>query len=175
MSLDLTANHTSCEAKSVEFEVLDSSPRRGRPATLTLRRFITLCHRVESGWSIVKAAESQGITYRALRMRVARNPRLQERLREAEQIRFNVRCEIAAESVIAAGRDSWLAHAWWLERNLPQLYALRQVNRSDPDAKQVEPELPAQVIAKHRELMLQLVKEDAESRLSEIPKLKTVP
>jgi hypothetical protein len=148
----------------VSLELVESPPRRGRPARLTLRRFITICHNVERGWSIVKATESQGITYRALRLRVAQSPRLQERLREAEQIRFNLRCEIACESVMTAGHHSWLAHAWWLERNLPQLYALRSVQRVDLDKQPAEPELPAEILKRHRDLLLQIAREDAEKQ-----------
>jgi hypothetical protein len=166
MSQKLTAIPASGEIKSVDvdFQVVDRPERRtklGRPATLTLRRFIIICRRVESGWSIVKAAESQGVTYRALRLRVAQNPRLAERLREAEQIRFNLRCEIACESVMRAGEHSWMAHAWWLERNLPHLYALRSVARPDPEQQmELEEEIPAEALARHRALVLALARED---------------
>jgi hypothetical protein len=30
-----------------------------------------------------------------------------------------------------AGEKSWMAHAWYLERVLPNLYALKNVNRSE--------------------------------------------
>ena len=30
-----------------------------------------------------------------------------------------------------AGQKSWMAHAWYLERVLPNLYALKNVNRSE--------------------------------------------
>jgi hypothetical protein len=62
---------------------------------------------------------------------VSRSKRLQERLKEAETTRFNRRHEEAIESIMEAGQRSWLAHAWWAERNLPEKYALRNVNRPE--------------------------------------------
>jgi hypothetical protein len=44
-----------------------------------------------------------------------------ERLKEAEAVRFNLRHERALESLIAVGERSWMVHAWWLERCLPRL------------------------------------------------------
>ena len=52
-------------------------------------------------------------------------------------MRFNLRHEQALESIMAAGERSWMAHAWWLERNLPHLYALRTVNRDSGDTEQL--------------------------------------
>jgi hypothetical protein len=54
-----------------------------------------------------------------------------QRIKEAETIRFQRRHEEAVESVMRAGEESWMAHAWYLERVLPNLYALRNVNRSE--------------------------------------------
>ena len=53
-------------------------------------------------------------------------------MKEAETTRFNRRHEEALESIMEAGHRSWLAHAWWAERNLPEKYALRNVNRPEP-------------------------------------------
>jgi hypothetical protein len=76
-------------------------------------------------------------------------------LKEAETTRFNLRHELALESVMAARERNWMAHAWWLERNLPHLYALRNVARRDPDQeKELEVEIPAEVLARHRALTL---------------------
>jgi hypothetical protein len=54
-----------------------------------------------------------------------------QRIKEAEAIRFQRRHEEAVESVMRAGEKSWMAHAWFLERSLPHLYALKNVNRSE--------------------------------------------
>jgi hypothetical protein len=100
-------------------------------------------------------------TYSHFRFRVARSARLQERLKQAETVRFNLRHEQALESIMAAGERSWMAHAWWLERCPPHLYVLRNVNRSDPNESSAsEEELPAEVLNRHRQLLLDLARED---------------
>lgn len=100
---------------------------RGQARRLTLRVFIRICHLVEQGWAITKACESESITYSLFRLRCSENSRLQERIKEAEAIRFQRRHEEAVESVMRAGEKSWMAHAWYLERVLPNLYALKNV------------------------------------------------
>jgi hypothetical protein len=124
------------EAKRLEFEVVRPpyKPRgnpRGRAKRLTLRVFVRICHLVEQGWSITKACESESITYSLFRLRCSENPRLEQRIKEAEAVRFQRRHEEAVASVMAAGEKSWMAHAWYLERVLPHLYALKNVNRSE--------------------------------------------
>lgn len=135
---EVPPNQTTDEAKRVEFEVVRPTykPRgnpRGQARRLTLRVFIRICHLVEQGWAITKACESENITYSLFRLRCSENPRLQERIKEAEAIRFQLRHEQAVASVMAAGEKSWMAHAWWLERSLPHLYALRSVNRENSE------------------------------------------
>jgi len=127
---------TADETKSVEFEVLRSpqQPRRnprGQARRLTLRVFVSICHLVEQGWAITKACESQSVTYSLFRLRCSENPRLEKRIKEAEAVRFQRRHEEAVESVMRAGEKSWMAHAWFLERALPHLWALKNVNRSE--------------------------------------------
>jgi hypothetical protein len=120
------------DVKSVSLELVREEPIRRnpwRPTTLTIRKFLRICHLVEQGWAVSRACEAECITYSRFRMRVARSKRLQERLKEAEATRFNLRHEQALASVMAAGEKSWMAHAWWLERCLPHLYALRAVER----------------------------------------------
>ena len=129
-------NQLADETKGVEFEVVRPAykPRgnpRGQTRRLTLRVFVRICHLVEQGWSITKACESESITYSLFRLRCSENPRLEQRIKEAEAIRFQRRHEEAVESVMRAGQKSWMAHAWYLERVLPNLYALKNVNRSE--------------------------------------------
>jgi hypothetical protein len=124
------------EAKRLDFEVVRPAykPRgnpRGQARRLTLRVFIRVCHLVEQGWAITKACDALSITYSLFRLRCSENARLQERIKEAEAIRFQRRHEEAVESVMRAGEKSWMAHAWYLERVLPNLYALKNVNRSE--------------------------------------------
>jgi hypothetical protein len=157
----MAAEAPSDDVKSVVFEVIDRPARRGRPVTLTIRRFLKVCHLVEAGTSIPKACEAECITYSHFRFRVARSARLQQRLKQAEDVRFNLRHEQALESIMAAGERSWMAHAWWCERCLPHLYALRSVNRSDPSEEQPQEQIPAEVLARHRALLLELAREDS--------------
>jgi hypothetical protein len=63
--------------------VRDESIRRNpwRPTTLTIRRFLKICHAIEGGSAITHACESQLISYSRFRFRVSRSVRLQERLK----------------------------------------------------------------------------------------------
>jgi hypothetical protein len=96
-------------------------------------------------------------------------------LKQAETTRFNLRHEQAIESIMEAGTRSWLAHAWWCERNLPNLYALRQVARPDSagEQKPTAAEIPAEVLARHRKLMLDMARED-EAELATTTEIKSV-
>jgi hypothetical protein len=156
-----TQTPTICEVKTVEVEVVNR--RFGRVRTLTPRVFIRICRHIESGASVTDACRLESITYRAFRLRVVKNEAWQRRLKQSEQIRANVRFERACASIMAAGEVSWPAHAWWLERSYPHLFALRQVNRADPEARQAEPELPAEILAHHKALMLETLSEELES------------
>jgi hypothetical protein len=152
------------EVKSVNLEVVDKPARRGRPVTLTLRRFVSVCHHIEHGFSIPNACEVEGISYRNFRFRVSQSARLQERLKEAETVRFNFRHEQALASIMAAGERTWMAHAWFLERTLPQLYSQRPFQRASGDDQPAEQEIPAEVLARHRALLLELAKEDEQKQ-----------
>jgi hypothetical protein len=164
----MTLEPTPDGAKSVSLElVTDEPPRRNpwRPTTLTIRKFLRICHLVEKGFATSRACEVECISYSRLRFRVQRSRRLQERLKEAEDVRFQLRQDQALASIMAAGERSWMAHAWFLERALPHMWALRTVNRPELEkGNEAEPELPAEIIAKHRRLMLELLKEDAEKQ-----------
>jgi hypothetical protein len=119
----ITQSETAAETKRVEFEVVrpPHQPRRnprGQTRRLTLRVFVSICHLVEQGWAITKACESQSVTYSLFRLRCSENPRLEQRIKEAEAVRFQRRQEEAVESVMRAGEKSWMAHAWFLERSM---------------------------------------------------------
>jgi hypothetical protein len=160
------------DVKTIALEVVENPPRRNpwRPTVLTVRKFLKICHWVEKGLSITKACELEAITYARFRQRVQRSARLQERLKESEATRFALRQEQALESVMAAGERSWMAHAWFLERSTPQMWALRNVARSDPSEQPAEEEIPAEVLARHRALMLEMAREDeARQAAKELP------
>jgi hypothetical protein len=127
---------TAAEVTTPEFVVVSGTnkPRRkktGRPLRLTLRVFIKICHLVERGFAVTQACEAESISYSVFRLRCAENPRLEKRIQEAIQVRFDRRHEEALASVLKAGEKSWLAHAWYLERVLPNFYALKTVVRNE--------------------------------------------
>jgi hypothetical protein len=107
----------------------ETAYKKGPRTFLTARLFIKICRRVEIGWPATRACQAEGITYRRFRQVCQERPSYQRRYKKAEDLRFQYRREEAEESIIRAGEKSWMAHAWWLERTLPHLYALRIVNR----------------------------------------------
>jgi len=161
----MTAEPSPYAEKSVAvtLELVDRPPRaRGRPAVLNLRAFVKICGHIERGFSIPNSCELESVSYRTFRRRASQSARLQERLKEAEETRLNLRREEALRSIMLHGERSWMAHAWFLERVWPNLFALRTVNRVDSDEdNQPEPALPSEVLKRHRDLLLQLAQEDA--------------
>jgi hypothetical protein len=160
MAAERSTHETKSETLALELVRDDPPRRRGRPTILTIRAFAKICRNIEAGFSIPNACAVEAISYRSFRNRVCKSERLAARLKEAETIRFNLRHEQALASVMEAGEKSWMAHAWWMERCIPQLYALRRVDRDNPDDKPAEVEIPAERLAHHRALMLELARED---------------
>jgi hypothetical protein len=168
----MPAEPTFDHVKDVVVEFVDRPTRRGRPVRLTPRAFLRICHLVEKGFAITRACEVECISYGHFRLRVSRSERLQARLKKAEETRFNRRHEEALEAIMAAGEKSWMAYAWLLERTMPQLYALRSVHRDANDDQQGEPEIPSEILARHRALLLELAREDEAKRAaSQVPEL----
>jgi hypothetical protein len=116
------------DAKEGEFEVVRQGGR-GRPLWLNARRFIKICHLIEHGESASESCRLELISYRVFRLHVQKKPVYARRLKKAEEMRFARRREIAEASIIEAGHKNWVAHAWWLERSIPELFALRSVVR----------------------------------------------
>lgn len=111
----------------------DFSPRasRGRPLRMDARRFIRICHLVERGEAITHACEREAVTYRAFRVHVARNPKYQRRLKEAEEIREHFVKEFHIANILQHSAKSVVASMWWLERRYPNEFALRSVIREE--------------------------------------------
>src|SRR6266481_5431702 len=108
----MPAEPTPDDVKTVSLELVTDEPARRkpwRPTTLTIRKFLRICHLVEKGWAVSRACEAELITYSRFRQRVSQSARLQERLKGAETTRFNLRHEQALESIAAAGERSWMA------------------------------------------------------------------
>jgi hypothetical protein len=141
---EVPLNQADDETKRIEFEVVRPPYRphknpRGQARRLTLRVFIRICHLVEQGWAITKACESESITYSLFRLRCTENQQLEQRIKKAIATRFERRHEEALAIVMRAGERDWTACAWWLERNLPALYSLKTVDRSEA-VKDLKPE-----------------------------------
>jgi hypothetical protein len=119
------------ETKRIDLQLVDKPARRNpwRPTTLTKRKFLQVVHRIEQGASATCACELESISYRNFRTRVAGSVRLTQRVREVEAVRLAARHEIALASIMEAGHQSWMAHAWFLERVWPEKYALKSVER----------------------------------------------
>jgi hypothetical protein len=157
----MTAERTPHETKSVDLELVENPPRRGRPLSLTTRVFLAVCLHVEAGFSVPNGCSMEGISYRSFRRRCSQNLRLKQRLKEAEDVRADLRREQCLEAIMRAGeRGNWAAYAWILERSWPGLFALRSVSRVDPEHDEPEPELPAETLARHRQLYLEMLQED---------------
>ena len=73
----------------IELEVVrcDEPNAGGRPLFLTTRRFLRICLAIERDESASEACRQELTTYRNFRMHVARNPKYQRRLRQAEEVR----------------------------------------------------------------------------------------
>jgi len=145
---------------------------RGQARRLTLRVFIRICHLVEQGWAITKACESESVTYSLFRLRCSENPRLEQRIKEAEAVRFQRRHEEAVASVMRGGEKSWMAHAWYLERVLPQLYSLKNVNRSEGSADQpIGDKVDEEQLRRYSALMAEFSKENQAKANEQTPAL----
>jgi hypothetical protein len=161
-------------AKSVSLEVVRDDPGTyrdpWRPTTLTIRRFLRICHLVEEGNAITHACREQLISYSRFRFRVARSPRLQERLKEAEACRDQVWRSEALASIRAAFPRNWVSGMTYLERKYPNEFSLRNVNRTDDtgSSQPIGNEIPAERLAEYGRLMLEMAQENA-GKAAELP------
>ena len=95
-----------------------------------------------------------------------------EPLKEAEATRESFLMEFHIDNIKKHAPRNVLASLWWLERRHPNLYALRRVDRSTSEDRPAEPDVPAEVLAEHRALMLQMAREDearAAAKMAELP------
>jgi hypothetical protein len=115
----------------IELEVVryDEPHAGGRPLFLNARRFIRICHVIERGESASEACRQQLTTYRNFRMHVARNPKYQRRLRQAEEVREHFLREFHIANITKHSLKNVAASMFWLERRYPNEFALRTVIR----------------------------------------------
>jgi hypothetical protein len=159
-------------AKNIDFQVVrDAAPRsRGRPTFLTPRLFIKICHTIEKGQGTSIACKVHQVSYGHFRFKIARTPRWEKRLKKAEDVRFALRHDFALAAIIEAGKKSWMAFAWYLERTSPERYSLRPVHRDDAtgDSQPIGTEIPAERLAQYGRLMLEMAEEN-KAKAVEIP------
>jgi hypothetical protein len=119
------------ERPIIELEVVrcDEPHAGGRPLFLNARRFIRICRAIERGESASEACRQQLSTYRNFRMHVARNPKYQRRLKQAEEIREHFLREYHIANITKHAEKNVTASMFWLERKFPNEFSLKQVVR----------------------------------------------
>jgi hypothetical protein len=135
----LKARNSAQQDRSlIELEVFRCDEPRvgGRPLFLTARRFIRICRAIERGESASEACRQQLTTYRNFRMHVARNPKYQRRLRQAEEIREHFLREFHISNITKYAVKNVAASMFWLERRFPSEFSLKQVIRDSNDVEQ---------------------------------------
>jgi hypothetical protein len=121
-------------ANAVPLEVVrddDSLPevKAGRKRKLTEAVFEKIMSEVEEGARITPACRQHGISPKTLFMRVIRDQEAATRFTQAKKLRLQKwHEEWLGEMHEHAKRSPW-ATAWLLERNFPELYALREFTR----------------------------------------------
>jgi hypothetical protein len=160
------------ERPIIELEVVrcDEPHAGGRPLFLNARRFIRICHHIERGESASEACRRELVTYRNFRLHVSRNQKYQMRLREAEEIREHLLREFHIANITKHAAKNVAASMFWLERRFPNEFALKNVVRADPDgSKELEEEIPVEVLSRHRQLLLELARQDEARQAKELP------
>jgi hypothetical protein len=99
--------------------------KTGRPLRLTKRKFVAICHHIESGLAVTTSCELESVTYQIFRFRISHSARLEQRFKQAETVRSALRRERALAAINKAGESSWMAFAWYLERTEPNSFSLR--------------------------------------------------
>jgi len=124
----------------IEPEVVrcDEPHAGGRPLFLNARRFIRICRAIERGESASEACRQQLTTYRNFRMHVARNPKYQRRLKQAEEIREHFLREYHIANITRHAAKTVAASMFWLERRYPNEFALKAVNRDSGEVEKQE-------------------------------------
>jgi hypothetical protein len=177
MPIEQPAEPSRPDVKSVNLEVVrdETGIRRDpwRPTTLTVRKFLRICHLVEEGATITSACREQLISYSRLRFRVARSPRLQERLKEAEACRDQVWRAEALASIRAAFPRNWVSGMTYLERKYPNEFSLRNVTRTDDTggSQMIGDAIPAERLAEYGQLMLEMAEENRAREIGKAVKL----
>jgi hypothetical protein len=126
------------ERPIIELEVVrcDEPRSGGRPLFLDARRFIRICHHIERGESASEACRRELVTYRNFRMHVARNPKYQRRLKQADEVREHFLREYHIANITKHAEKNVTASMFWLERKFPNEFSLKQVVRDSGGVEQ---------------------------------------
>jgi hypothetical protein len=122
--------------KSISLEIVSNGPRLarklkgGRPVKLTPRSFVMICRFIEAGGTETAACESVRIRYRTLHLHVTQKENWKKRLERAREVRKAVWHEMHIQNILKQAPKNVIASLWWLERNFPDRYALRTVQRN---------------------------------------------
>jgi hypothetical protein len=110
--------------------------------------------RGEEGARITPACREHGISPKTVFMRVGRDPEAARRFTQAKQVRLQKwHEEWLGEMHEHAKRSPW-ATAWLLERNFPELYALREFTRPVTNGSQsIGDKVSEDQLRKYAELM----------------------
>ena len=135
--------------------------KAGRKRKLTPAIFEKIMAVIESGGRVTPACRQHGISPVTLFMRVGRNPEEAKRFAEAKQIRLQKwHEEWLGEMHEHAKRSPW-ATSWLLERNFPELYALREFTRPVTNGSQpIGDRVPEERLREYGRLMLEFAQQN---------------
>lgn len=170
-------SQTGRPAEAVPLEVVrdDDSPpevKAGRKRKLTPAIFEKIMAAIEEGARIIPACREHGISSKTLFMRVARDAEAASRFAQAKQMRLQRwHEEWLGEMHEHAKRSPW-ATAWLLERNFPELYALREFTRPVTNGSQpIGDQVSADQLRQYAALMDEFRRENEAKAATQAPAL----
>jgi transposase len=133
----------------------------GRPVKMTVKRFLQICDWIQQGRSNTVACRAEGVDYTTFRAHIRKNKRWTYRYELADKIRDEFLRDVHLTNIAHHAKENWQASAWLLERKFPSAYALHFKDRdSDNLERRLQAEIPAEVLAENRALMLEMARED---------------
>jgi hypothetical protein len=157
------------KAKSITLELVSSGSKLsaelerkhagGRPTKLTARVFVRICKFIEAGGTETAACQAEGIQCATLSLHVLRKPLWKKRLLRAREVRRSVWHELHIQNILAKAPKNVIASLWWLERNFPEQYALRTVQRNITSHELVLDKISPEQLAEDMRLAKEIEKE----------------
>jgi hypothetical protein len=128
---------------------------------------------IEGGSQVASACRSYGISERTVFMRVLRDPEMAKRFAQAKQVRLQKRHEEWLGVMHEHAKRSPWATAWLLERNFPELYALREFTRPVTNGSQpIGDRVSEERLREYGRLMLEFAQQN-ESKTPSLPALES--